>query len=119
MLLSMYTDSVQMSRIRKITDLKKGTEITPAGRYLDELNERGFHDAEIARLLGVRRSAISNARSRENAIFDDEVAIKIADILELPAMLVISDLKRHSKQSLASEFWELIYLRERNKLKNG
>lgn len=85
-----------------------------AVHYLNLLNEAGLHDAEIARVLNISRSAISNTRRKEGALFDDAQAIKIAEILGVKPLTVIADIKRHSQKEAAATFWQMIFEKEKN-----
>jgi hypothetical protein len=72
--------------------------------YLDDLKEKTGSDQASAKMLGIDRSSISNARKRGQ--IGDETAIKIADLLgvEREEVLIAAAIAR-SKEGEVKETW--------------
>jgi predicted transcriptional regulator len=75
---------------------------------LDELKARngGASDYAIAKMLGITRSSVSKYRNKLGS-FDDSVAIRVANLLEIDPAIVISSM--HAERSRMPEeraIWE-------------
>ncbi|MDP1614478.1 MAG: hypothetical protein Q8L68_01635 [Methylococcales bacterium] len=72
-------------------------------------------DYELAKIIGIKPSAISNIRKR-NAGIDNYIASRLEDILELKRMTVIIDMElQKEKNEEKRKYWqkkEQIYLQE-------
>ena len=70
-------------------------------------------DYKLAKIIGIGGAAISNIRTRNNGM-DNYTACRIADILEIPEIKIISDIeKQKEKKEEKKEYWkkkEAIYL---------
>lgn len=79
--------------------------------YLDAAKKRLGIDSDyaLAKALKVRTSTISNYRSRRSEM-DDEIAAKVAGLLEVHPGLVILDIRRERAKTPAEQsIWQEIY----------
>jgi transcriptional regulator with XRE-family HTH domain len=75
--------------------------------YLNALKEKhGWTDYRIAKELGISHTAVSRYRN-ENSHFSDEIALRVAELLELHPVAVIAD--QHAARAKSDEsrkFWK-------------
>lgn len=77
--------------------------------FLDAVKERHnlTSDYQLAKFLKIRQSGISHYRTGKGG-FDDEVAIKIAGVLDMPAgyVLACAHAEREAKRPKVRDAWE-------------
>lgn len=75
-------------------------------QWLDRIREeRGVEsDYKLAQLLGVSKVAISQQRSGKNEM-SVRAAVRAAELLNLPALLVIASVMYHGDRESNREFW--------------
>jgi len=70
---------------------------------LDYLNEfQGWTDYRIAKMLEISQSTISNYRNR-GTVMRDDIALKAAPYMHLPANLVVQNIRLERSQRLHDE----------------
>lgn len=85
----------------------------PIGRYLDQAIDAGVakSSAELARLLGVSRSALSEWRAERSTPNDDQ-AVKLADLLGIEAGELLAECGAARAKSPATRAaWERVAAR--------
>ena len=81
--------------------------------YLDELKRRyGLpSDYKLASLLGISTAAVAQYRTKGNT-FKDEVALRVAELLELPPGKVLADMQaERAKDARVRDAWRQIAAR--------